>query len=92
MIMNRLWSLSLNEINDDETQIHETLITINISQQLEAKMIELNQWRNEQGYDEKDDFSQQCISIRWVMKEKLSTKRESSKLVYVQEVSKRNRI
>ena len=90
--MNRLWSLSLNEINDDETQIHETLITINISQQLEAKMIELNQWRNEQGYDEKDDFSQQCISIRWVMKEKLSTKRESSKLVYVQEVSKRNRI
>ena len=90
--MNRLCSLSLNEINDDETQIHETLITINISQQLEAKMIELNQWRNEQGYDEKDDFSQQCISIRWVMKEKLSTKRESSKLVYVQEVSKRNRI
>ena len=69
--MNRLWSLSLNEINDDETQIHETLITINISQQLEAKMIELNQWRNEQGYDEKDDFSQQCISIRWVMKEKV---------------------
>lgn len=53
--MNRLCSLSLNEINDDETQIHETLITINISQQLEAKMIELNQWRNEQGYDEKDD-------------------------------------
>ena len=69
--MNRLCSLSLNEINDDETQIHETLITINISQQLEAKMIELNQWRNEQGYEEKDDFSQQCISIRWVMKEKV---------------------
>ena len=63
-LSNRLSSLSLNEINDDETQIHETLMTANKLQQLEAKMIELNQWRNEQVYDEIDDLDQQCISLR----------------------------
>ena len=40
-LSNHLSSLTLNEINDDETQIHKTLITKNKSQQLEAKMIEL---------------------------------------------------
>ena len=48
---NCLSSSSLNEISDDETQTHETLITTNKSQQLEAKMIELmakwaSIWRN----------------------------------------------
>ena len=39
-------------------------MTTNKLQQLEAKMIELNQWRNEQVYDEIDDLDQQCISLR----------------------------
>ena len=34
-------------------------------------MIELNQWQNEQVYDEIDDLGQQCIPLRWVMKEKV---------------------
>ena len=34
-------------------------------------MIELNQWQNEQVYDEIDDLGQQCTSLRWVMKEKV---------------------
>ena len=34
-------------------------------------MIKRNQWRNEQVYDEIDDLGQQCISLRWVMKEKV---------------------
>ena len=34
-------------------------------------MIERNQWQNEQVYDEIDDLGQQCISLRWVMKEKV---------------------
>ena len=46
-LSNQLSSLSLNEISDDETQIHETLVTTNKSQQLETKMIELDQWWNE---------------------------------------------
>ena len=63
--------MSLNEISDDETQIHETFVTTNKLQQLEAKMIERNQWRNEQVYDEIDDLGQQWIFLRWVMKEKV---------------------
>ena len=46
-LSNQLSSLSLSEISDDETQIHETLVTTNKLQQLETKMIELDQWWNE---------------------------------------------
>ena len=68
-------SLSLNQINNDETQICETLITTNKSQQLEAKMMEPNQWQNEQVYDEIDDLGQQSIYLIWVMKEKVVTEK-----------------
>ena len=70
-LSNRLSSLSLNEIRDDETQIHETLIATNKSQQLEAKMIKFNQRRNQDVYDEIGDLGQRSISLRWVMKEKV---------------------
>ena len=70
-LLNRISSLFLNETSDDETQIYETLITTNKTHQQEAKMIELDRWRNEQVYDEIDDLGQQCISPRWVMKEKV---------------------
>ena len=73
-LSNHLSSLSLNEINNYEIQIHETLLTTNKSQQLEAKIIELNQWQNEQVYDEIDDLAQQCISLKWVMKKKAVNK------------------
>ena len=52
------------------------MITTNRSQQLEAKIIELNQWRNEQVYDEIDDLGQQCIFLRWLMKEKVVNKKK----------------
>ena len=68
-------SLSLNQINNDETQICKTLITTNKSQQLEAKMMEPNQWQNEQVYHEIDDLGQQSIYLIWVMKEKVVTKK-----------------
>ena len=76
-LSNHLSSLSLNEINNYEIQIHETLLTTNKSQQLEAKIIELNQWQNEQVYDEIDDLAQQCISLKWVMKKKSCQQREN---------------
>ena len=57
-LSNRLSSLSLNEINNDEIQIHKTLITTNKSQQPEPKIVEFNQWWNEQVYDEIDDLDQ----------------------------------
>ena len=66
----------------------------NKSQQLEAKITELNQWRNEQVYDkivydEIDDLGQQCNDGN---QKKLSTKRKSLKLIYMQQVSKRDKI
>ena len=76
-LSNHLSSLSLNEINNYEIQIHETLLTTNKSQQLEAKIIELNQWQNEQVYGEIDDLAQQCISLKWVMKKKSCQQREN---------------
>ena len=70
-LLKRLSNLSLNEINDDETQIHDTLIANNKSQQTEARLKELEQWKREEVYDEVTDVGQNCISLRWVMKEKV---------------------
>ena len=68
----RISNLSLNEENDDETQVHETLILTNKVQQLEAKLKELTQWNKEAVYDEINDNGQECISLRWVIMEKVN--------------------
>ena len=57
-----LSNLSINEENDNETQVHETLILTNKIQQLEANLKELTQWNKEQVYDEINDNGQECIS------------------------------
>ena len=67
----RLSNLSLNEQTDDQTIVHETLISINKVKQLEAKLKELSQWEQESGYEDIDDKGQECISLRWVLKEKI---------------------
>ena len=46
-LLKRLSNLSLNEIKDDETQIHDTLIATNKSLQTEVKLKELEQWKRE---------------------------------------------
>ena len=56
--------LLINKENDDETQVHETLIMTNKIQQLEAKLKELTQWNKERLYDEVGDNGQECISQR----------------------------
>ena len=65
--------LLINKENDDETQVHETLIMTNKIQQLEAKLKELTQWNKERLYDEVGDNGQECISQRWVMTEKFNS-------------------
>ena len=72
--------LLINKENDDETQVHETLIMTNKIQQLEAKLKELTQWNKERLYDEVGDNGQECISQRWVMTEKFNS---GSKVVQV---------
>ena len=43
----RTSNFSVSKENDDETQVHETLIMKNKIQQLEAKLKELTQWDKE---------------------------------------------
>ena len=48
--------LSNLSLEEDEIQTHETLIV---------------QWKSEKVYEEVPDQAQNCISLRWVIKEKL---------------------
>ena len=58
------------ETSQDETQIHETLLMKNNSDILEAKQKELEQWKKEGVYTEHTNQGQDCISLRWILKEK----------------------
>ena len=82
-LANRLLSLSLNNRHtpccstntpsptQDEVQTHQTLITKSSEDTLHAKLKELNEWKKEQVYIDEKDESQDCISLRGVLKEKL---------------------
>ena len=54
-----------------ETLVDEALLSINKSRELDAKKIELEQWKTMGVYQEVDDIGQDCISLRWVLKEKI---------------------
>lgn len=54
-----------------ETLVDEAFLTINKSRELDAKKIELEQWKTMGVYKEVDDIGQDCISLRWVLKEKI---------------------
>ena len=71
-LLKRLSDLSLNEQTDNETIVHETLISTNNAKQLEAKLKELSQWEQGLVYEEIDDKGQERISLRWVLKEKIN--------------------
>ena len=57
------------ETSQDETQIHETLLMKNNSDVLEAKQKELDQWKKEGVYTEHTNQGQDCIFLRWVLKD-----------------------
>ena len=65
-IIDQLSNLSLEE---DEIQTHETLIVQNNGKTLEAK--KHHQWKSGKVYEEVLNQAQNCISLRWVIKEKL---------------------
>ena len=87
-----LSNLSINEENDNKTQVHETLVLTNKIQQLEANLKELTQWNKEQVYDEINDNGQECISWDGLPGEWLTINPNLSKLVYAPEVLKKNKI
>ena len=62
-----------NDTNDDtnqETIIDNALLLTNKGKELEAKHVELAQWKTMSVYEEVDDNGEECISLRWVIKEK----------------------
>jgi hypothetical protein len=63
---------NLDQEQGQETLVNATLLTINKSRELDAKKIELEQWKTMDVYQEVDDIGQDCMSLRWVMKEKIN--------------------
>ena len=65
---------SLTNIQDSQCQeslVCDTLLAINKSKEVHAKQIELEQWKSMDVYHEIEDNGQECISLRWVLKDKL---------------------
>ena len=63
---------SLNPEYDtrDERQMHDTLIANNQSDVLDAKEREFDQWKKEDVYNEVTEQGQDCITLRWFLKQK----------------------
>ena len=59
-----------------ESQVCDTLITINKAKETAAKLAELDQWKSMGVYREIEDQGQGCISLRWVLKDKLDSNGE----------------
>ena len=54
-----------------ETLTDNALLSTNKEKELEAKHIELAQWKSMEVYEEVEDIGQDCLSLRWVLKDKL---------------------
>ena len=50
---------------------HKTMVVQKKEKQRETKLKELNQWKSESVSDEVPDQDQDCISLTWVIQEKL---------------------
>ena len=62
----------------------------NKAKQLEVKLKELSHWEQELVYEEIDDEGQECISLWWVLKEKIDD--NGLKPAYVPEDLRKNKI
>ena len=47
------------------------MLAVSKTNEMNAKIAELNQWKSMRVYREISDQGQECISLRWVIKEKL---------------------
>jgi len=54
-----------------ENVIDDTLLATNKTREHEAKLKELDQWKTMGVYEEVEDTGQDCISLRWVVKDKI---------------------
>jgi len=54
-----------------ESLVCDVLLASNKSKEANAKQVELEQWKSMDVYQEIDDRGQECISLRWVLKDKL---------------------
>jgi hypothetical protein len=58
------------EETSQETLINNDLLLTIKEKELEAKHIELAQWKTMEVYEEVEDNGEECISLRWVLKDK----------------------
>ena len=70
---------SSSVLTSDEVQTHTTLIAQNKQAVLQAKLKELQQWSENEVYTAIPDNGEQCISLRWVIKPKISDGVHSTK-------------
>ena len=56
---------------DNEIQVQKTLLAKTSHNITQAKLKELEEWKRESVYLELEDNNQECISLWWVIKEKL---------------------
>jgi hypothetical protein len=61
-----------NNPDTQESLVCDNLLATNKSRELEAKLAELDQWKSMGVYEEIEDNGQECLSLRWVVKDKLS--------------------
>ena len=59
-------------ISDHQEKIPDAvMLAVNKTNEINAKIAELNQWKSLGVYPKISDQSQECISLRWLIKEKL---------------------
>ena len=62
---------TLEQGNSDEMITDPVLYTTNKAKEMNAKITELQQWKDMGVYEEVNDEGQDCISLRWVLKDKV---------------------
>ena len=70
--LNKSKTINSPDESYDELQVHHTLMVKSVEDIKEAKERELLEWKKENVYSEEDDINQECISLRWVLKEKIT--------------------
>ena len=79
MNQNDITTQSVSSKDVDEVVLHDTLLVKNETDILEAKTKELQQWKKENVFIEEEDQGQACISLRWVLREKIINDKKSIK-------------
>ena len=61
------------EFLEDDTEFltHHTFLSATDEEETSAKLKELQNWKEQQVYEEVEDCNQKCVSVRWVISPKI---------------------